>query len=64
MSTFIKSVSISLKKKDFIVSSTWFKKLGKVLLCKRKPKNKYKIIKQGLERDAQWPYVGKVIFEK
>ncbi len=31
---------------------------------KKVPKNKYKIIMQDVKNDIEWPYIGRVTFEK
>ena len=50
-------------KKEAIVDTKWFKKLGRVVLRKKQPKNKYKIIKQDLVKDKEWPFINKTTFE-
>jgi hypothetical protein len=47
---------------EYIVDSLWFKKFGKVVMRKKHPKNKYKIIAQDIAKDSQWPYIGKITF--
>ena len=49
---------------EFVVDTDWFKRLGKVIVRKKVPKNKYKLIESDVKKDAQWPYVGRVTFEK
>jgi hypothetical protein len=55
---------ISYLIEEFIVDRSWFKTLGKTIVRKKAPKNRYKIIQQEVKRDSQWPYIGRVTFDK
>jgi hypothetical protein len=49
-------------KKEKIVSRQWFKNLGSKILRKKEPKNRYKIIKNKVLNDKDWPYMGTSTF--
>ncbi len=55
---------ISYMTEEFIVDRSWFKTFGKTIVRKKVPKNRYKIIQQEVKRDAQWPYIGRVTFDR
>jgi hypothetical protein len=57
---FVLSCSIE----ELVVNSSWFKRFGQCIMRKKQPKNKYKLLKQEIEKDVQWPYIGRITFEK
>ena len=59
---FLESLLFFFCYKELVVDSAWFKKVGKLVVRKKHPKNKYKIIAQDIEKDSQWPYIGKITF--
>lgn len=47
---------------DTIVDTEWFKNIGKKIIRKKEPKNKYKRIQKDIDVDAQWPIINKITF--
>ena len=47
---------------EFIVDKDWYKRFGRVIIRKKQPKNRYKLIKQDLLNDKTWPWIGRVTF--
>lgn len=44
---------------ELIVDTNWFKRLGRMVLRKNRPKNRYKLIQRNILSDTNWPLVDK-----
>jgi hypothetical protein len=55
---YLSSLKISIK--EMIVEKDWYKRFGRVVVRKKQPKNRYKLIMQDLKTDKTWPWIGRV----
>lgn len=60
--TFFKLTFLIFLPQYFLASSNGLKKCFQWLLCKRGPKNKYKVVIQEMDDDPSWPPVGVTIY--
>ena len=38
----------------------WYKRFGRIVVRKKQPKNRYKLIMQDLQKDKTWPWIGRI----